>query len=122
MAAQVVFLGSDDEINITILNQKITDNDNPDGTPIPFILNGVTSMKLFNYEDDSVLADSSVDDKISYDDVGNITVKLGSIDPSLVIKGRSYSTYIKSFSDVNPLGQTLVHPKRSESKLSITFA
>ena len=122
MAAQVVFLGSDDEIIITILNQKITDNENPDGTPIPFISNGVTSMKLFNYEDDSALADSSIDDKISYDNVGNITVKLGGIDPSLVTKGRSYSTYLKSFSDVNLSGQTLVHPKRSESKLSITFA
>ena len=121
MAAKVVFIGGDDEINITILNKKIIDSSNPDGTPIPFVSNGVTSMKLFNHADDSVLADSSIDDKISYDDIGNITVKLGGIDVSTVTKGRSYSTYLKSFSDVNLLGQTLVHPKRSESKLSITF-
>lgn len=122
MAAKQVWLGSDDEILITILDKKKVDNDNPQGTPIPFIDNGVSSMKLFRDDNDAVIADSADNDgKLSYDNAGSIVIALGSVDSASVAKDRSYETYIKAYSTAKPSGQTIVHSKRSDSNLSITF-
>tara|TARA_R110002049_G_scaffold225946_4_gene397901 strand:+ start:1826 stop:2197 length:372 start_codon:yes stop_codon:yes gene_type:complete len=122
MAAKQVWLGSDDEILITILDKNKVDSENPQGTPIPFIDNGVSSMKLFRDDNDAVIANSADNDgKLSYDNAGNITIALGSVESTAIAKDRSYETYIKAYSVTKPNGQTIVHHKRSDSNLSVTF-
>ena len=120
MTAKQVWLGSDDEIAIIILDKRIVDDDNPQGTPIPFVSNGVSKMKMFRFDNNAVLADSSVDERISFDDAGKITIKLGGMDESQLSKFKSYSTYIKAYSSAYQNGQTIVHQKRPDSNLSIT--
>lgn len=122
MTAKQAWLGSDDEILITILNKNIIDDLNPQGTPIPFIDNGVTSMRLFREDNGAIIADTGDNDgKLSYDNSGNITIALGTVDAMTIAKSRSYETYIKAYSAAKPNGQTIVHSKRPESNLSITF-
>lgn len=118
MVAKNVFSDSDDEIKITILDKNIVDDENTLGTPIPFQTNGVTKMILYRFDDNSVIANSSLDNRIAYDDNGGITLKLGDV---VMVKFRSIDTYIKAFSPTKPLGQTIVHSKRADSNLSITF-
>jgi hypothetical protein len=120
MAAKQVWLGSDDEIKIIILDKRIVDDDNPKGTPIPFISNGVSKMKMFRLDNDAVLADSSIDNKISFNNVGEITIKLGGMVDDELSKFKSHSTYIKAYSPTHQNGQTIVHQKRPDSNLSIT--
>tara|TARA_R110000744_G_scaffold380568_1_gene503223 strand:+ start:9241 stop:9612 length:372 start_codon:yes stop_codon:yes gene_type:complete len=122
MTAKQAWLGSDDEILITILDKSKVDDENPLGTPIPFIDNGVSSMKLFRDDSDVVIADTADGDgKLSYDNLGNIVIALGSIDSTSVAKDRSYEMYIKAYSVTKPNGQTIVHQKRPDSNLSVTF-
>lgn len=121
MVAKNVFLNSDNTIVITILDKRIVDDDNHLGTPIPFLTNGVDKMVVYRFDNDAVIADSSVDDKITYDDNGKITLKLGDIDKFSIAKFRSYDTYIKAFSATNTNGQTIVHNKFADSNLSVTF-
>ncbi len=121
MPNKPVFLDSDDEINIVILDKRVVDDDNPDGTPISFIDIGIEKMIAYRFDNDAVIADSSVDDKISYNNEGEIKLKLGSVDKFSIAKNRNYDTYIKAFSPSKPKGQTIVHNKYPDSNLSITF-
>ena len=118
MVAKNVFTDSDDEIDIAILDKRIVDDDNPLGTPIPFMTNGVNRMVLYRFDNNEVIADSDIDDKISYDDAGGIKLKLGDV---VTAKFRSIDTYIKAFSPTKTKGQTIVHNKHPDSNLSVTF-
>ena len=121
MVAKESFLGSDDAIELTLYDARTITEDKPDGEPIKFIELGVTRMVLFNHADDTVLLDSDVSTDISFDNDGNITIKAGSVDSSLVTKFRNYETYVKSFGSGFEDGRVIIHPKRRDSNLSITF-
>lgn len=120
MTAKQAWLDSDDEILITILDKTKIDTDNPIGTPIPFIDNGVTRLALYRQDNNAEIA-SSDDDKLTFDNDGNIKIALGDINANYIAKNRSYEMYIKAFSATKPKGQTIVHSKRPDSNLSITF-
>lgn len=116
MVAKDVFLGSGDIIEITILDSR-----SEPVQPIPFVDNGVDRMVLFNFDDDSVMLDSAETSNITFDNQGKIFIMLGDTDPAQITKNRSYKTYIKAYSASFPDGQTIVHPKRRDSNLSVVF-
>ena len=121
MTAKQAWLDSDNKISLLLLDKRVVDDDNPDGTPIDFIDLGFVSMKLFRFDDDLLLASSEADEQITFNELGEIKISLGHLTTSEVAKSRSYSTYIKAYSQAEPRGQVIVHIKMPDSNLSITF-
>lgn len=117
MTTKTVVVGSDDEIEIAILDQSLADDENPDGVAIDFVANGVTEMTIeFNGN-----TFSSNNGEISYEDEGKIKLRLGMIDAAAYVKFRAYPATIKAISSQFPNGQTVVAESNVDSSLSLVF-
>lgn len=118
MVSKTVFLGTNDEISITVHTKHWNETEQKyDLIPIAFETNGATEIKVYF---GGVIV-SSVDDPsmVRFDDDGNIYLSLGLVDNVTV--GRSYPVKIIVLDPDHVNGQTVVDESRLESSLSITF-
>ena len=118
MTTKVVYTGADDEISVTANIVTWDDVNKKDVvTPIPFVDNGTSKIEVSFA--DQVKDSVEHSDMISFDNTGNIVLKLNSL--TTVVKNRSYPATVKVFDDTHPLGQTIIAPSREDSNLSLIF-
>lgn len=118
MITKVVRLGTDDEIIIKASTVAIDEDTGQEVlTPIPFVANGTNKIDV-SFAEQSVNSVDN-DDMVSFDNDGNIKLKLGSV--SNASKGRNYPAIVTAFSDSYPSGQTICSPDEEDSSLSLIF-
>lgn len=117
MVYTTVFPNSDNEIILTIVNASdLSDPNFPKGKPIDFINNGVTLIEL----NVACINFTSTDGVITFADGGKITIKIGnSIDLASVSTEIEHNSTIKVYDPAHINGQYLVHPRMTNSNLTI---
>ena len=116
MISEILYDGASNTVVLTLINTSITSVGFPSGTPIPFVSNGVTLMELSL---DNVII-SSANGDISWDDVGNITIKSNNVGD--IIKDISHASSLTVYDPAHPAptsGQLLIHPKMKYSQLNL---
>ena len=116
MISEIVYLESDNEIKLMIVNLNEVSEDYPNGTPIDFVSFGVNRMDLCTGD----MLFTTGDDSLTYADGGVVKIKLGmTTDIKSVAQDIAHGTTLKAFDSAHPNGQFIIHPKMKKSNLTL---